>query len=258
MPKKISFQLNPLVSKQAITSLTSVGSNYREIPLELLELDPSQPRKTLNEAEILKLADSIKEVGLLQPLVVQEKGGGKFLIISGERRYRACKLLGLSKIPCILANKQVGENDFKLITQLIENIQREDLNPADKADAIYELHSKFGLSIRDIASKLGMSKSAVHRSLQIAQLPTNLKDMLRHGHPESKVLKLAQTRRMSSKPSALAKVEVLKYQSLATEIFQQKCKIKASKREINLCLSFKDMISLAAFLSRFSAKHKPL
>ena len=103
-----------------------------------------------------------------------------------------------------------------------------------------------------------MSKSAVHRSVQIAQLPANLKDLLRKGYPESKVLKLFQNKQKSTNRTAFARIEVFKYQSLASEIFEHKCKIKVAKQEINLCLSFKDIESLASFLNNFSRKNNIL
>ena len=168
------------------------GIPYREIPLSAIEADPHQPRQTFDEEKLQELADSIKLYGVLSPILVRAgQLPGRYTVISGERRFRAAHLAGLSSIPAMV-NHGEDVQGRTLAIQLVENLQRDDLTPIERAHAIGALRDGNSLSIRDIAEKLSISKSAVQRSLDILQLPDDLLNALRQGASESKVLLLAK------------------------------------------------------------------
>lgn len=192
MAKKFSFQLNPL-EQPATRDILRANTGYREIPIDLIDFDPEQPRKAFDPKGIEDLAQSIKEVGLLTPILVRETASGRFTVISGERRVRACRIANLTTIPAIVYKH--GNDDLKrLVSQIVENVQREDLKPLERAQALAQLRDNFGLSIRQIAEKVGLSKSQVQRSLQLLDLPPELHQLLMQGVSESKVLELAKLR----------------------------------------------------------------
>lgn len=145
--------------------------------------NPEQPRKTFNETELLELADSIKEIGVIQPLTVQ-KEGSKFSLIAGERRLRASKLAGLSHVPVIV--KKVTQKDSQVMA-IVENVQRKDLNCVEEALAYYKLMSEFNLTQEEVAKKIGKTRSTIANFLRILKLPKSVvimmqKEILSFGH----------------------------------------------------------------------------
>jgi ParB family chromosome partitioning protein len=185
------------------------GVPYREIPLSAIEADPNQPRRTFNEEKLQELSDSIRQYGVLSPILVRaSKLPGRYTVISGERRFRAANLAGLSSIPAVV-NQGDEAQDRMLAIQLVENLQRDDLTPLERAHAIGALRDAHSLSIRDIADKLNISKSAVQRSLEILQLPDDLLNALKEGAAESKVLLLAKIDDPSVRASYLKDLDVL-------------------------------------------------
>jgi ParB family transcriptional regulator, chromosome partitioning protein len=146
------------------------------IPIDKIFADPNQPRKTFNEDTISELAESIKEHGVLSPIIVRPSEG-KYEIIAGERRYKAAVINGIKEIPAII--KKVTNNDAKIIS-LIENIQREDLNDVDRAAALKELKVNLGSPWEDIAKKLGLSKRRVLDLIGLLALPEEIQDDIRH------------------------------------------------------------------------------
>lgn len=146
-----------------------------EIDIDLIDLSENQPRKIFNEKEIEELANSIKSVGLIQPLVVQKKGD-KYVLIAGERRLRACKLAGVQKVKCI-----VKEYENPLEIALIENIQRKDLNPYEKALAFKRLMDEFGYTQEELAKRLGISRSKVANTFRILNLGKKIIDLIIEG-----------------------------------------------------------------------------
>jgi len=185
------------------------GVPYREIPLSAIEPDPNQPRQTFDQEKLQELADSIKLYGVLSPILVRAaKLPGRYTVISGERRYRAATLAGLSSIPAIV-NQSEEADERTLAIQLVENLQRDDLTPLERAHAIGALRDAHNLSIRDIADKLSISKSAVQRSLEILQLPHDLLNALKDGASESKVLLLAKIDDESVRATYLKDLDVL-------------------------------------------------
>lgn len=204
-----SFANNPLMQGPALQDRTKGGVPYREIPLSAIEPDPNQPRRTFDQEKLQELAESIKLYGVISPILVRAaKLPGRFTVISGERRYRASNLAGLSSIPAIVS--QADEADERtLALQLVENLQRDDLTPLERAQAIGALRDAHNLSIRDIAEKLSISKSAVQRSLEILQLPDDLLNALKEGAAESKVLLLAKIDDPSVRATYLKDLDLL-------------------------------------------------
>ncbi len=190
--RSFSFANNPLMAGPALDERSRGGIPYREIPLSAIEPDPHQPRQNFDEEKLRELADSIKLYGVLSPILVRAgQLPGRYTVISGERRFRAAHLAGLSSIPAIV-NQGEDADGRTLAIQLVENLQRDDLTPIERAHAIGALRDAHSLSIRDIADKLSISKSAVQRSLEILQLPHDLLNALKQGAAESKVLLLAK------------------------------------------------------------------
>ena len=192
MKKNFKMELNPLFRGPSLESRNKTGSPYRVIPLSEIDVDPNQPRRNFSQEAIEELAASIKEYGVMNPILVSPTAGGTYRIIAGERRYRASKLLGLEAIPAIVDTDEEGGEQTTLAKQLVENLQREDLSSLERATAIGQLRDHYGWSVREIAAKLGTSKSLVQRSFDVLALPDDLQGALAQGHPESKVLLLAQ------------------------------------------------------------------
>ena len=147
--------------------------------LKITEVEPNrnQPRKNFNQEALEELAESIKEYGLIQPIIVTEKEG-YYSIIAGERRWRACKLAGLEEIPVI-----VREDDEKKNNEiaLIENIQREDLNPFEKALGIKNLMDTYNLTQEEVSKKLGKSRSAIANTVRILNLEPRVLEFAKQG-----------------------------------------------------------------------------
>lgn len=207
--RSFSFANNPLMQGPALEERVRGGIPYREIPLSAIEADPNQPRRTFDEEKLQELSESIKLYGVISPILVRPGAlPGRYTVISGERRYRASTLAGLTSIPAMVSQSQ--EEDGKtLAIQLVENLQRADLTPLERAQAIGALRDGHNLSIRDIAEKLSISKSAVQRSLEILSLPDDLLNALKEGAAESKVLLIAKIEDESIRASYLRDVDVL-------------------------------------------------
>lgn len=149
----------------------------QEVDINLLDINPNQPRKAFDQEAMAQLADSIREVGLLQPILVQ-RTGGRYRIIAGERRYRACRLAGLTRVP-VIERDMSGEES--MLAALIENLQREDLNPMEEAAAIRQLMDTAGLTQEEAAGRLGKSRPAVANTLRLLTLPAKLQKLVRDG-----------------------------------------------------------------------------
>lgn len=153
------------------------------VDIEKVTANKAQPRKIFKEKELLELSESIKENGVIQPILVIEKDN-MFEIVAGERRYRASKLAGLSKIPVIV--KRATKKDV-LVMSIIENVQRSDLNCVEEALAYFQLMNEFELTQEEVAKKIGKERSTVANFLRILKLPKDVivslqKDLLSFGH----------------------------------------------------------------------------
>jgi len=165
---------------KGLASILSINEDIdiqRLIPIEDIVPNPNQPRKRFSENEIYELAESIKRYGVLQPILVREKDG-KYEIVAGERRWRAAKIAGLTRIPAIV--KDFSDEEVLLIS-LVENLQREDLNPVERARAIKILKEELNLTDEEIAKYIGKSRSAITNILRILNLPLEVLDMLAEG-----------------------------------------------------------------------------
>ena len=154
------------------------GTSIQEIPVGELDPNPDQPRRTFSPESISQLADSIREQGVLQPLLVAPAGGGRYMIIAGERRFRAGREAGLDTLPCIV-------KDIDVIRQreiaLIENLQREDLNPIEAAKGIRALMDQCGYTQEKVSARLRKSRPAVANMLRLLQLPDEVTEMVKDG-----------------------------------------------------------------------------
>ena len=149
------------------------------VPIEQIAPNPLQPRKTFNETSIEELARSVREHGIVQPLVVTRTGTDKYKLIAGERRYRAAQKAGLHVVP-VVVKEMMTEGDA-LQVALNENIQREDLNPIEEALAYHQLHEDFGLTQEEIARRVGKERSTVANFLRLIKLPDSVKKLLASG-----------------------------------------------------------------------------
>ncbi|MFZ5775182.1 MAG: ParB/RepB/Spo0J family partition protein [Thermodesulfobacteriota bacterium] len=154
------------------------GSEYFLCPIDSIEPNPHQPRKEINDEALAQLADSIREKGVLLPLVVCQMDNGHYQIIAGERRWRAAQMAGLAEVPVLV--KDVSPLD-RLELALIENIQRQDLNPLEEAEAYLRLVQEFHLTQEEVAKRVGKDRSTVANALRINQLPDFAKEDLVRG-----------------------------------------------------------------------------
>ena len=160
-------------------SARDVGRDVSTLPLREIEPDKDQPRKDFSEEPLSELAASIAEHGVLQPITVRPCTTGGYKIIAGERRWRAARLAGLNEIPVII--KDVTESEAMEMA-LIENLQREDLDPVEEAFGYKQLMERCGLTQEQTAKRLGKSRSSIANSLRLLNLPQRALDWLQTGH----------------------------------------------------------------------------
>ncbi|MCL2793508.1 MAG: ParB/RepB/Spo0J family partition protein [Spirochaetaceae bacterium] len=160
------------------TALTGLG---QFVDIEKVIANPEQPRKEFDEASLKDLADSIKQKGVLQPILVEKKED-KYQIIAGERRYRAASLAGLKEVPVI--EKELSE-EGKLEIALIENIQREDLSPIDEAKAFSTLIKNYNIGQDELSKRVGKNRSTIANSLRLLKMPQDMQDAISSGEISS-------------------------------------------------------------------------
>ncbi|MBE7060922.1 MAG: ParB/RepB/Spo0J family partition protein [Clostridiales bacterium] len=153
------------------------GEGVTEIDITSVFANPNQPRKVFDETALNELADSIRKHGVIMPIIVN-KSGDRFMIIAGERRFRASKIAGLNKIPVIVKN--YDEKQIKEIS-LIENLQREDLNPIEAATAMRSLMNDYGMTQDDLADRIGKSRPAIANTLRLLTLSQEVIKMVANG-----------------------------------------------------------------------------
>ncbi len=176
MRKALGKGIDALISRVQENDIAL--QNIKQISVSDIVPNRLQPRQDFDEESIKELAASIKKHGLAQPIIVQEIGYGKYEIIAGERRYRACKYLEMSKIDAIV--KKNIEDEKKLAIALIENIQRENLNPVEQAMAYKKLMDEYKMNQSEIAEFCGKSKYAVSNSIRILELEEDILNALRN------------------------------------------------------------------------------
>jgi ParB family chromosome partitioning protein len=160
-----------------IETMDDTAHDYIQCHIDLIHPNPYQPRVKFDSDELESLAQSIKEQGIIQPLIVR-KGEDGYEVIAGERRLRACKMAGVEQIPCII--KSISDAQL-LEVSLVENIQRENLNPMEEAEAYHRMVSEFGLTQDEAAMRVGKSRSAVANFLRLRQLPKEVKESIVDG-----------------------------------------------------------------------------
>lgn len=153
------------------------GEGVTEIEVSSIFANPNQPRKVFDEGALKELADSISKHGVIMPIIVN-KSGDRYMIIAGERRFRASKIAGLTKVPVII--KTYNERQIKEIS-LIENLQREDLNPIEAATAMRSLMDEYGMTQEDLADRIGKSRSAIANTLRLLNLAPEVIKMVASG-----------------------------------------------------------------------------
>src|SRR5947209_1412132 len=154
------------------------GGGLREIPVEAIRPNPWQPRTNFDEHELEELAQSIREHGVLQPILVSQQADGTFQLITGERRWRAVQKAGMSTVPAIVKEATPRAS---LELALVENIQRRDLNPLEEAHAFRQLLDEHGLTQEQLATRIGKSRVAVTNTLRLLQLPEGVQEALASG-----------------------------------------------------------------------------
>jgi ParB family chromosome partitioning protein len=165
-------------SKKAVDP---VSTGLAEIPVEWIQPGKYQPRRIIDDEALQELASSIRAQGVMQPIVLRSIGENRYEIIAGERRWRATQLAGLDKIPCVI--KEVND-EAAVAMSLIENIQREDLNPMEEALALQRLIEEFDLTHQQVAEAVGKSRAAVSNFLRLINLAPEVTQMLVHGDIE--------------------------------------------------------------------------
>jgi ParB family chromosome partitioning protein len=155
------------------------GGNVVELDVDGIDRNPRQPRRNFREEDLQELADSIREHGILQPLMVaQPQGSDDYVLIAGERRLEAAKMAGLDTVPAVVRE---ATDEQLLVWALIENLQREDLNPMEAAEGYRQLAEDFGLSHEAIAERVGKSRSAVSNTLRLLNLPEEVREAVDGG-----------------------------------------------------------------------------
>lgn len=184
MAKRLSKGLTDLlaniedVSVPGAVSVSNeeAGSVY-EIDIESVIPNPKQPRKYFGEGQLEELANSIRVQGIITPLILV-KSGDKYMIVAGERRYRAAQSVGLKTVPAIV--KSLSEREIREVS-LIENLQREDLNPIEEAEAMSELAAMYSLTQEALAVRIGKARPSVANAMRLLQLDDEVKDLVRRG-----------------------------------------------------------------------------
>ncbi|MCS6919239.1 MAG: ParB/RepB/Spo0J family partition protein [Fimbriimonadales bacterium] len=150
----------------------------REVPIEQIRPNPYQPRQQFSEESLAELADSIRELGVIQPIIVRQEGESDYVLIAGERRLRAASMAGLNTIPAIVRSPTEQQ---MLEMALVENVQREDINPIDAALAYKRLMDEFGLTQEQVAQRVGKSVPAISNTMRLLQLPEYIIKSLQEG-----------------------------------------------------------------------------
>lgn len=217
----------------------------KPIPLVQISPNPDQPRKTFNEQELHELSESIKEQGVLVPIILRAVKNKPYLyeIVAGERRYRAAKMAGLSEIPALV--KTLSDNNAMEIA-LIENIQRENLNPVEEADGYQNLMEKCGYELSDVSKLIGKSESYIRNLMRINSLPDSVKQLIKEGRISASH---ARTIAVSDDPESLAH-DIINNNLTVAETQKQ---VKSSKRS-KTSRSFTQKTLDSAYVAKIESK----
>jgi ParB family transcriptional regulator, chromosome partitioning protein len=221
-PKGLGRGLDVLLGGSAMDSFDAPpksmkeGEGTRELPIDALLPGKYQPRTRMDEAALAELAESIREQGILQPILVRPVGEGRYEIIAGERRWRASRLAGLAQVPVLI---RTIPDESALAMALIENIQREDLNALEEAHGIQRLIDEFGMTHELAAKALGRSRTAVSNLLRLRALSAPVQELLYSG-----AIEMGHAR-------ALLPLEAAQQIALANKVAAQKLSVRETERE---------------------------
>jgi len=177
--KGLSALIPPAKQKEITEeSLVQTGERVLQLPVTQIKSNPDQPRKKFDRFALEELTASIRKYGIIQPLIVTHKERNEYELVAGERRLRSAQMLGMDKVPAIVRQ---AEDIEKLELSLIENIQRENLNPLERAKAYQRLISEFNLTQEEVAERVGKARSSVANTLRLLTLPEVIQDALEEG-----------------------------------------------------------------------------
>jgi len=207
----------------------------RQLPVDLIQRGKYQPRKDIDPESLQELADSIKAQGVMQPIVVRPISDHRYEIIAGERRWRAAQLAGLDEIPALV--RDVADK-AAIAMSLIENIQREDLNPIEEAAALLRLQQEFELTQQEVADAVGKSRSTVANLLRLMSLQADVRRLVEHGDLEMgharALLGLDATRQSQAARSVVARgLSVRQTEALVRHLLERKDAAPATPRSID-------------------------
>ena len=217
-------------------------NNAEEMRLDKIAANPNQPRKNFDEQALKELAESIKKHGVIMPIVVNDNGDGTYMIIAGERRFRACHLAGRETIPVVI--RQYSEREIKEIS-LIENLQREDLNPIEAATAMKQLMTDYKLTQDELAERIGKSRPAIANTLRLLNLTPDVMSLVAEGKlsaghartivvlPESEQIKFANDAVRNQMSVRELEKKVRAY-NVPSEILEERKKKKRALASIEL------------------------
>ena len=220
--RRLGRGLSALISTGPVTPAAaapaSTSDPFREIPLEQIVPNPRQPRRDFSDAELQELQLSLQASGLLQPIAVRPRKDGKFELIAGERRFRAATRLGWKSIPAFV--KDVSDEQL-LSLALVENLQREDLNPIEEAEGYRHLINDFGLAHQQVAQAVGKDRSTITNALRLLALPEDVQRLVRDGS-----LTLGHARALLGVPSGTSLTE------LAQKVISQRLSVREVERMV--------------------------
>ncbi len=209
----------PPASPKPVSEPPPAGTRVLDIPLSLLHANPEQPRQHFDPVALEELAASLKEHGVLEPLLVNETKNGTYEIIAGERRFRAAKLAGLTTVPALVKNVA---HDQKLAIAIIENVQRQDLNPIEEAFAYQRLIDEFDLTQEQIAKKVGKSRPVIANTLRLLALPKPIQAAL-----IEKTISMSQARTLLALKTETEQLDML------ASLLGKKITVRELEREVS-------------------------
>ncbi len=216
--RKLGMGLGALLSKDLKKNTTN------KIDISNIHRNQNQPRKNFEEKELRELSDSIRNQGLIQPIVVRETSAEQYEIIAGERRWRACQLAGLHSIDCVVMNI---EEDHMFELALIENIQRENLNAVEEARAYKNLTKLKGLKNEDLAKKIGKSSSHISNLIRLLELDVEIQQMIIDGK-----ISMGHARALIGVPNAIEKAnEIIEKKLSVRDVEKSTSKFKEGKKK---------------------------
>lgn len=218
--------LDALISTEEVR--TAGSSSINEVPIRLIQPNPNQPRREFDEQALEELADSIREIGLIQPITVRDMADGSYVIIAGERRWRACQMAGMQQIPAYV---RTVDDENMMEMALVENIQREDLNPLEIALAYQHLLEQYGLTQERLSEKVGKNRSTVTNYLRLLKLPAEIQLAL-----ENRELDMGHARALLSLDSPSLQMKVyaeIKRQGLSVRKVEELVKELAEGGTVN-------------------------